>query len=249
VQPTTLPFGQRNSGTEAQGPYRAAASELNKGRHGNYVDDWVGYANTIEQLFDDFALFLRVCRKYAITLGPQKTRFGFREAQFFGFRINIEGSHLALKHLDPIRNLVPPVDVHELRRVLGLFVVSRKYIKDYAMLTKPMTQLLKGNATTFTWGEPQQLAFDAVRDKLLQGVHLAAPDFTLPFHLATDASEDGKGGEMYQLPSVPIDQQYPYCAKLHAPDNHAVIFFLSKSFSDTERLKPPFSRGSRNIMH
>ncbi len=44
VQPMTLPFafGQRNSGTEAQGPYRAAANELNKGRHGNYVDDWVG---------------------------------------------------------------------------------------------------------------------------------------------------------------------------------------------------------------
>ncbi len=118
VQPTTLPFGQRNSGTETQGPYRAAANELNKGRHGNYVDDWVGYANTTDQLFEDFALFLRVCRKYAITLGPPKTRFGFKEAQFFGFRVNKEGSHLALKHLDPIRNLVPPVDVHELRRVL-----------------------------------------------------------------------------------------------------------------------------------
>jgi hypothetical protein len=78
-------------------------------------------------------------------------------------------------------------------------------------------------------------------NKLLQGVHLAAPDFSLPFHLATDASEDGKGGEMYQLlPSVPVEQQYPYCATLHAPDNHAVIFFLSKSFTETERLKPPF---------
>jgi hypothetical protein len=63
VQPTTLPFGQRNSGTEAQGPYRAAAAEMNKGRHGNYVDDWVGYANTLRQLLDDFAVFLRVCRK------------------------------------------------------------------------------------------------------------------------------------------------------------------------------------------
>ncbi len=240
VQPTTLPFSQRYSGTEAQGPYRAAAGELNKGRHGNYVDDWVGYANTTDQLFYDFALFLKVCRKYAITLGPPKTRFGYREAQFFGFRVNKEGSHLTLKHLDPIRNLVPPVDVHELRRVLSLFVVSRKYIKDYAMMTKPLTQLLKGKATTFIWDEPQQLAFDAVRDRLLQGVHLAAPDFSLPFHLATDASEDGKGGEMYQLPSVPIEQQYPYCPKLHAPENHAVTFFLSKSFTETERLKPPF---------
>jgi hypothetical protein len=240
VQPTTLPFGQRNSGTEAQGPYRAAAMEMSKGRHGNYVDDWIGYSDNLEQLFDDFAVFLRVCRKFQITLGPPKTRFGFKSAQFFGFRIDREGSHLALKHLDPIRKLVPPNDIHELRRVLGLFVVSRKYIANYALITKPMTQLLKGKAATFTWGEQQQRAFDKIRDKLLEGIHLAAPDFDLPFHLATDASEDGKGGEFYQLSSIPIEQQYPYCPKLHAPENHAVVFFLSKAFTETERLKPPF---------
>ncbi len=240
VQPTTLPFGQRNSGTEAQGAYRAAAAEMNKGRHGNYVDDWVGYADTIEQLHDDFVVFLGVCRKHQITLGPPKTRFGFKEAQFFGFRINKEGSHLAFKHLDPIRNLVPPTDIHELRRVLGLFVVSRKYICDYAMLTRPLTELLRGKATSFTWGDKQQEAFDCIRDKLLQGVHLCSPNFALPFHLATDANKDGKGGELYQLPDVPVDQQYPYCPKLHAPDNHAVVFFMSKTFTETERLKPPF---------
>ncbi len=148
-------------------PGRNVANYMNKGRHGNYVDDWVGYANTLEQLFLDFAVFLGVCRKYQITLGPPKTKFGFREAQFFGFRIDKRGSHLALKHLDPIRNLVPPTDVHELRRVLGLFVVSRKYIQDYAMLTRPLTDLLRGKAVSFTWGEAQQNAFDLIRDKLL----------------------------------------------------------------------------------
>jgi hypothetical protein len=103
-----------------------------------------------------------------------------------------------------------------------------------------MTELLKGKATAFTWGEQQQTAFDFVRDRLLRGVHLASPDFSLPFHLATDASEDGKGGELYQLPTIPIDKQYPYCAQLHAADLHAVILFLSKAFNETERLKPPF---------
>jgi transposase InsO family protein len=240
VQPTTLPFGQRNSGTEAQGPYRAAANEMNVGRHGNYVDDWIGYSNDLEQLFADFRAFLQVCLKYQITLGPPKTRFGYPEAQFFGFRVNEQGSHLAVKHLDPLRSLVPPVDVHELRRVLGLFVVSRKYIKDYAVITKPMTDLLKGKAVTFQWGQPQQAAFDFVRDRLLAGVHLSAPNFELPFHLATDASEDGKGGLLYQLPSVPIVDQHPYCPKLHSPDLQAVIFFLSKAHTATHRLKPPF---------
>jgi hypothetical protein len=97
VQPTTLPFGQRNSGTEAQGPYRAAANEMNVGRHGSYVDDWIGYSNDLEQLFSDFAMFLQVCRKYRITLGPPKTRFGYPESQFFGFHVNEQGSHLAVK--------------------------------------------------------------------------------------------------------------------------------------------------------
>jgi hypothetical protein len=73
VQPTTLPFGQKNSGTEAQGPYRAAASEMNRGRHGSYVDDWIGYSNELDQLIEDFGCFLKVCEKYVITLGTAKT--------------------------------------------------------------------------------------------------------------------------------------------------------------------------------
>ncbi len=110
-----------------------------------------------------------MCEKYVITLGTAKTRFGYSEAQFFGFRVNKEGSHLALKHLDPIRNLVPPNDIHELRRVLGLFVVSRKYLANYALLSRPMTEILKGKPPTFRWGPEQQAAFDTIRDKLLEG--------------------------------------------------------------------------------
>jgi hypothetical protein len=103
-----------------------------------------------------------------------------------------------------------------------------------------MTDVLRGKNPVFSWMEPQQRVFDFVRDKLLAGVHLAAPNFELPFHLATDASEDGKGGELYQLPGVPVEDQFPYDAKLHAPENHAVIFFISKAFNETQRLKPPF---------
>ena len=151
VQPTTLPFGQKNSGTESQGPYQAAAGEMQRGRHGNYVDDWIGYSDDLDQLIDDFRRLLEGCEKYCITLGISKTRIGYAEAQFFGFRVNKRGSHLALKHLDPIRHLVPPTDIHELRtsRVLGLFVVSRRYIRDYALVSQPMTTILRGRLPVF----------------------------------------------------------------------------------------------------
>jgi hypothetical protein len=126
-------------------------------------------------------------------------------------------------------------------------VVSRKYIKNYAMITKPLTDLLRGKQSTFVWEAKHQEAYDYVRDALLAGIHLAAPNFDLPFHLQTDASEDGKGAVLYQLPTCAIEDQYPYrgkglssIKKLHAPDLMAIITHLSKAFTEAQRLRPPF---------
>ncbi len=55
VQPTVLPFGQKNSGTEAQGPYLNAAKKLRK--ISNYVDDWLGYSDDFEELLRNFEEF------------------------------------------------------------------------------------------------------------------------------------------------------------------------------------------------
>jgi hypothetical protein len=229
---------QKNSGTEAQGPYLLAAKKLRK--VSNYVDDWLGFADDFDELFANFESFLAVCLEFNITLNTSKTRFGFSQAQFFGFQVDQFGTRLADKHLCPIKNMVPPEDISELRRVLGLFVVSRKYLKEYAIITKPLTDLLRGKQPVFWWEEPQQLAYERIRDALLSGLHLAAPDFSLPFHLQMDASEDGKAANLYQLANCPIDEQFPYCKDKHSLDNMSIIAHYSKAWSEALRLRPPF---------
>ena len=238
LQPTVLPFGQKNSGTEAQGPYRKAAASLSN--IANYVDDWLGYANDINDLVKNFAKFLAVCRENNITLNVHKTRIGFTQAQFFGFSVDRHGTKLAEKHLDPLENLIPPSDISELRRVLGLFQVSRKYVDHFAHIAKPLSVMLRGRKPVFRWDSEQQTAFDAIRSLLLTGVHLCPPRYDLPFHLSTDASDDGKGGVLYQLPSVPIEQQHPYDSDAHCGDNMAVIAYYSKLWPEPLRGRPPF---------
>jgi hypothetical protein len=232
MQPTVLPFGQKNSGTEAQGPYLLAAKQLRQ--VSNYIDDWLGYANTFDELLTNFTAFLSVCLEHSITLNTSKTKFGFPSAQFFGFKVDFKGTRLADKHMCPVRNMVPPTDISELRRTLGLFVVSRKYLRDYALITKPLTDLLRGKQPVFKWDLPQQQAYEYVRETLLAGIHLSAPDFSLPFHLQTDASEDGKGGTLYQLLLCPIAEQYPYCKDKHAPDMMSIIAFFSKAWTEVQ---------------
>jgi hypothetical protein len=75
---------------------------------------------------------------------------------------------------------------------------------------------------------------------LLAGIHLATPNFDLPFHLQTNASEDDKGFILYQLPLCAVEGQFPYCKKLHAPDQMAIITHFSKAFTEAQRLRPPF---------
>jgi hypothetical protein len=178
LQPTVLPFGQKNSGTEAQGPYLLAAKKLKQ--VSNYVDDWLGYASNFDELLRKFGEFLAVCLEHNITLNTSKTKFGFPQAQFFGFKVDVKGTRLADKHICPIRNMVPPTDILELRRTLGLFVVSRKYLQNYAAITKPLTDLLKGKLPVFKWEQPQQDAYEYIREALLSGIHLAAPKFCTP---------------------------------------------------------------------
>ncbi len=100
--------------------------------------------------------------------------------------------------------------------------------------------MLKGKLPLFRWGKEQQDSYELVRDKLLGGIHLVAPDFELPFHLQTDTSEDGKGGILYQLPTIPIAEQYPFSARIHSPENMAVVTFYSKAWNNTQRSRPPF---------
>jgi hypothetical protein len=103
-----------------------------------------------------------------------------------------------------------------------------------------MTVLLRGRKPKFEWGPTQQKAFDEIRSVLLTGTHLCPPRYDIPFHLSTDASDDGKGGVLHQLPDVPIADQHPHDADLHCGDNMAVIAYYSKLWPDPMRGRPPF---------
>ena len=76
-------------------------------------------------------------------------------------------------------------------------------------------------------------------------------DMAILYHLSplsTDASDDCKGGALYQLPSVPIADQHPYDSDLHCGDNMAVIACCSKLWPEPLRGRPPFHLEASALM-
>lgn len=92
---------------------------------------------------------------------------------------------------------------------MGLSGYYRKFIRSYAVISKPLTDLLKKG--TFHWIHTSQEAFNKLKEAMSSSPLLDVPDFSEKFVVETDASQ-------YDIGAVLMQKGHP-------------LAFLSKSLS------------------
>jgi len=114
-----------------------------------------------------------------------------------GHVISADGVATSDTKIENIRSWPHPVNVKELRSFLGLSGYYRKFIKHYAILSQPLTSLLK-KGTLFIWTEIEETAFQTLKSALISAPVLALPDFSTQFVIETDACDVGIGAILSQ---------------------------------------------------
>ena len=94
--------------------------------------------------------------------------------------------------VEAIVNLPPPRSLRQLQSLQGKSNFLRRFIVNYAKITKGFMQLLKQD-TPFVWDETTQLAFEALKKALLSAPLLRPPDYSRDFILYMAASESTIG--------------------------------------------------------
>ena len=89
-------------------------------------------------------------------------------------------------------NWCTPQSVKDLSSFLGLAGYYRKFVRNFGVIAKPLTELLKKN-TLFSWTTAHDQSFQALKQALSSSPVLALPDFSKPFSIETDASASGIG--------------------------------------------------------
>ncbi|GMI68079.1 hypothetical protein HRI_000477200 [Hibiscus trionum] len=96
-----------------------------------------------------------------------------------------------------IRNWPTPTNVRGVRGFLGLAGYYRKFIRGFATIAAPLSDLLR-QGEKFVWSSKTQQTFEALKECLCTAPVLSLPDFSKEFVVETDASGVGIGAVLHQ---------------------------------------------------
>jgi transposase InsO family protein/predicted aspartyl protease len=196
-EPRVMPFGMKNAPAVFQREMQRVLSErLMKGVI-VFVDDILIYTKTADEHADMVEWVLTRLRDEGYIAHPDKCEFFQREVSFLGHVVNAEGIAVQQHKVQAVRDWPTPKDKKEVRGFLGLTGYYRRFIKEYGQLAMPLTDLLH-ETVKFKWGEKEQQALDALKERLTQAPVMAHPDHDRQFILHTDASGFAVSGVLSQ---------------------------------------------------
>ena len=162
-----------------------------------FLDDILIYSNNRQDHIKHVAAVLQTLREHKLYAKASKCEFFKQRVDFLGYTITSEGITMDVSKVKAIREWPHLKTVRDVRSFLGLAGYYRKFVRDFSKIAAPLTELLK-NDVSFTWGDEQRAAFDALKNAIASAPILVSPDMTKPFVVTTDASGFATGAILQQ---------------------------------------------------
>lgn len=126
-----------------------------------------------------------------------KCSFAQPQVSYLGHIIGAQGVSTEPKKIQDVLTWPTPISVKKLRGFLGLAGYYRKFVKNFGIISKPLTQLLR-KGVPFRWGSEAEAAFQQLKQALTSAPVLGLLDFSKQFTVETDASDAGIGAVLSQ---------------------------------------------------
>ena len=162
-----------------------------------YLDDILIYSKTKEEHLKHIRIVLELLRKHKLYGKRSKCDFMKDSIAYLGHIITRDGITVDPKKVDAIRTWDIPQNLTQVQSFLGLCNYYRRFVKDFAKLGTPLSDLTKKDKP-FEWGKEQQKSFDILKKRLTETPVLRCANPNLPYELTADASGTGIGAVLIQ---------------------------------------------------
>ncbi len=249
-----IPFGLMNAPSAFQRAMESCLHGLRDEICAPYLDDTIVFAEDFDSHLVNLKKVLHRLRSHGVKLRPSKCKLFFNEVSYLGRVISKEGYRMDPGNIQPVLALkeLRPKNIGEVRRLVGLLSVYRRFVPNFARLAKPLYDLLKIDAdasgknrgkssSRVVWTEEHQKVAETLIDAVTSFKVMAYPDFTKPFILNTDASYEGLGSVLYQKDAEGEMKVIGFASRTLRPSeknyHSSKLEFLSLKWSVTEAFR------------
>ena len=198
-----MPFGLKNAPSTFQRVMDEVLKDLQNKICMVFMDDVIVFSTGLTEHIQNLKLVFKKLREANLKIQLDKCEFLRREVEFLGHVVTPDGIKPNKKKIAAIQKYRIPKTQREIKSFLGLLGYYRKFIKNFAKITKPMTQCLKKDGKVEHTKEFID-CFNTCKNILTSEPVLAYPDFSKPFELTTDASN-------YAISGILSQGNHPIC--------------------------------------
>uniref|UniRef100_A0A803TEK8 Gypsy retrotransposon integrase-like protein 1 n=1 Tax=Anolis carolinensis TaxID=28377 RepID=A0A803TEK8_ANOCA len=239
-----LPFGLKNGGSCFMQLINEILHPLLYRGVFIFLDDILIVSENREQHIELVREVLQKLREAKLYAKLSKCEFNKTQIDFLGYRISPEGLAMDPSKVSDVREWGVPQTRRQLQSFLGFANFYRSFIKGFAQITAPLTELLKtkGKGETakvkapgakLSWTPECQKAFETLKERFTEEPILKHPDIQSPFIIHCDASDCAYGAVLLQK-----DQN----------GNLKPCGYLSRKFSETEKCWPIWEKEALAIL-
>ena len=202
----TMPFGLTNAPATFQRIMNEALRDLTHRYVIVYLDDIVVYSDTAEDHFNHLEEVFRRLDKVGLYAKPSKCTIGASELEFCGHVVGNGQCRPLADKIAMIASWPQPRNVHEVRQFLGLASYYRRFIRGFAQIAAPLSDLLvesdeklrKQKFRAIRWNARSAHAFNELKRKMSSEPVLRQIDDSKRFRIETDCSEWALGCVLLQ---------------------------------------------------
>jgi hypothetical protein len=174
-----------------------------------YLDDIIIFSNSDQEHKEHLSLVLERLRTNKLYEKPSKCIVGAETVEFCRHIVGQGQLRTAVSKTKLVEEWLVPLNVHEVWQFLGLASYYRRFVRNFATIAAPLSDLLKEEDPEkrkrknrpIIWTAKCQLSFELLKKALSNEPILTQPDFHRPFVIETDASEWAIGCCLLQLGS------------------------------------------------
>ena len=183
-----MPFGLTNAPSNFMKLMNEVLKEFIENFVIVYLDDILVFNKTREEHFRHLNLVMNKLHEEKLLINLKKCFFMKKELIYLGFVISQEGLKMDPGKVKAILDWPSPRNVFEVRIFHGLEIFYRKFIRNFSGICAPILDTVKKEKQLFKWTVAAEKGFKLLKEKIIEKLVLALPNFNKLFSVRCDAS-------------------------------------------------------------